>query len=345
MSTFSPTRYDDLPGGWFRRCGKSGLDLPAVSLGMWHNFGDAGTDAQKLGEQDLHENATAMMRTAFDRGVTHFDFANNYGPAPGAAEARCGRILESDFGHHREEIVVSSKAGYRMQPGPYGDGGGRKYLIQSCEASLRRLRLDHLDLFYHHRNDPSVPLEETLGALDHLVRSGKTLHAAVSNYPGERVEEALSICERDGLVKPILHQVPHHLLDPSLSGGGLDAAADGGMGNIVFSPLAQGLLTDKYLDGVPADSRAAAASGFLKADRVTPELQAHLKRLNAYAGDRGQTLAQLALCWVLGDPRITSALIGASRPSQVTGCCDALQQGPLSEAERAEVVALAADAA
>ena len=337
---FAPDRYDN-PDTWFRRCGTSGLSLPAISLGMWHNFGDPGTDSQGLGEQDLHENATAMMRTAFDRGVTHFDFANNYGPPPGAAESRCGRILESDFGHHREELVISSKAGYRMQPGPYGDGGSRKYLIESCHASLRRLRTDHLDLFYHHRNDPDVPLEETMGALDHLVRSGKTLHAAISNYPGERVEEAVAICEREGFAQPILHQVPHNLLDPERSESGLAAAAAAGMGNIVFSPLAQGLLSDKYLDAVPEDSRASAEAGFLKADRVTPELQEKLKKLNAYAADRGQSLAQLALSWVLGDPRITSALIGASRPAQVEDCCDALDQPILTEAERAEVAALA----
>ena len=340
--SFSDTRYDGAPEGWFRRCGASGLDLPAVSLGMWHNFGDPGTDSKNLGEEDLHQNATAMMRTAFDRGVTHFDFANNYGPAPGAAEARCGRILQSDFAAHREELVISSKAGYRMQPGPYGDGGGRKYLIESCHASLRRLKLDHLDLFYHHRNDPTVPLEETMGALDHLVRSGKALFTAISNYPGERVEEALAVCDREGFAKPILHQVPHHLLDPSLSDSGLSAAAAAGLGNIVFSPLAQGLLTDKYLDRVPEDSRAAAEAGFLKADRVTPELQARLKKLHAHATDRGQTLAQLALSWVLGDPRITSALIGASRPEQVAGCCDTLDKPALTADERAEVSKLAA---
>ena len=341
--TFSLTRYDDLPDSWFRRCGASGLDLPAISLGMWHNFGDPGTDSQKLGEQDLHENATAMMRTAFDRGVTHFDFANNYGPAPGAAEERCGRILSSDFVHHREELVISSKAGYRMQPGPYGDGGGRKYLVESCHASLRRLRVDHLDLFYHHRLDPTVPLEETLGALDSLVRAGKTLYAAISNYPGERVEEAVAVCEREGFAKPILHQVSHNLLGPEGNEAGLAAAATAGMGNIVFSPLAQGLLTGKYLDGIPDDSRASAPSGFLKSDRVTPELRERLRKLDAYAGDRGQTLAQLALSWVLGDPRITSALIGASRPGQVSDCCDALDKPVLTEAERDEVLSLAAE--
>lgn len=338
--SFFPGRYDHVSDRWFRRSGRAGLELPAISLGMWHNFGDAGTDSQSLDELALHENATAMMRTAFDRGVTHFDFANNYGPGPGAAEARCGRILESDFAAHREELVISSKAGYRMQPGPYGDGGGRKHLIESCHASLRRLRLDHLDLFYHHRNDPTVPLEETLAALDHLVRSGKTLHVAISNYPGERVAEALAICEREGFAKPILHQVPHHALDPSLSDDGLTAAAEAGLGNIVFSPLAQGLLTDRYLDAVPRDSRAGSGSEFLSNDRVTPELQAKLKKLNAYASDRGQSLAQLALSWVLGDARITSALIGASRPSQIEDACGVLDKPALTEAERAEVSAL-----
>ena len=212
--------------------------------------------------------------------------------------------------------MISSKAGYRMQPGPYGDGGGRKYLVESCHASLRRLRVDHLDLFYHHRLDPTVPLEETLGALDSLVRAGKTLYAAISNYPGERVEEAVAVCEREGFAKPILHQVSHNLLGPKGNEAGLAAAATAGMGNIVFSPLAQGLLTGKYLDRIPDDSRASAPSGFLKADRVTPELRERLRKLDAYAGDRGQTLAQLALSWVLGDPRITSALIGASRPGR-----------------------------
>lgn len=311
-------------GNWFRRCGKSGLKLPAISLGCWHNFGDAGTDPRKLAESEFHENAQAMLFTAFDHGITHFDLANNYGPAPGSAELRVGRILREDFRGHRDELIISTKAGYRMWDGPYGEWGSRKYLLASLDQSLDRLGLDYVDLFYSHRPDPDTPLEETLGALDTAVRSGKALYCGISSYSGERTLEVLRICERDGLVKPIIHQPNYSMLNRGVEGDLLPVTGELGLGVIAFCPLAQGLLTPKYLGvgsgggQVPDDSRAKQESGFLKEDRITPELVAQLQKLNAVAEARGQSLAQLALSWTLRDPRMTSALIGASRPSQIT---------------------------
>ena len=317
-------RYDAVPqasdtdaGGWFRRCGKSGLKLPAISLGCWHNFGDAGTDPRKLAETEFHANAQAMLFTAFDHGITHFDLANNYGPAPGSAELRVGRILREDFRAYRDELIISSKAGYLMWPGPYGEWGSRKYLLASLDQSLERLGLDYVDIFYSHRFDPDTPLEETLGALDTAVRSGKALYGGISSYSGEQTLEALRICERDGLVKPIIHQPSYSMLNRGVETDLLPVTGELGLGVIAFCPLAQGLLTPKYLGGIPDDSRAKQESGFLQEDRVTPELVAQLQQLNALAEARGQSLAQMALSWTLRDPRMTSALIGASRPGQI----------------------------
>ena len=342
----SETRYEhrDVRDecGWFRRCGRSGLMLPSISIGCWHNFGDPGTDAGRHSDEaSMHANAEQLLFTAFDLGVTHFDLANNYGPPPGSAETRVGRILHDHFRGHRDELIVSSKAGYRMQPGPYGEWGSRKYLIASCEASLKRLQLDYVDIFYSHRYDPHTPLEETLGALDTLVRQGKAIYAGISSYPADVTDQAMRICETNGLVKPIIHQPSYSMLDRWIEGNDrgnlIETCGQIGMGMIVFCPLAQGLLTPKYLNGIPDDSRAAHEDGFLKKDRITPELVKKLNALNAIAQARGQSLAQLALCWALRDARVTSALIGASRAPQVTQCCAALDKAPLSAEELAQI--------
>ncbi len=328
--TYQPAsdRYDR-PAEWFRRCGRSGLMLPAISLGCWHNFGGPGTDALALPEHQLHQNATDMLTTAFDLGITHFDLANNYGPPPGSAETRVGKILHDLFRGHRDELIISSKAGYRMQPGPYGEWGSRKYLIASCEASLKRLQLDYVDIFYSHRPDPSTPLEETLGALDTLVQQGKALYAGISSYSGKRTHDALDTCQQHRLTRPIIHQPSYSMLNRGIEQDLLPVTAELGLGVIVFCPLAQGLLTNKYLHGIPQDSRAHNPDGFLKEDRITPALVQQLQRLNKLAERRNQSLAQLALAWTLRDPAITSALIGASRPQQVLDCAKALEAGPL----------------
>ncbi|MEM7578023.1 MAG: aldo/keto reductase [Planctomycetota bacterium] len=357
MDTYtpSPTRYDhpqvQAELGWFRPCGNSGLKLPAISIGGWHNFGDPGTDAGRhADEASMHQNAQSILFTAFDHGVTHFDMANNYGPPPGSAETRVGRILHDNFRNHRDELIISSKAGYPMQPGPYGDGGGRKYVIASCHASLKRLQLDYVDIFYSHRYDPDTPLEETLGALDTLVQHGKALYVGISSYPADITSEAIRICEANGFVKPIIHQPSYSMLDrwiegrdPNRPGNLIETCGELGMGMIVFCPLAQGLLTPKYLNGVPDDSRAAHEDGFLTKDRVTPVLIQRLHDLHELAEDRGQTLAQLALAWALRDARVTSALIGASRASQVQQCCQALDAPPLSSDELARIEAILAN--
>ena len=297
-----------------RRCGRSGLDLPAVSLGLWQNFG--GTD--------VFETGRAVLRRAFDRGVTHFDLANNYGPPYGSAEANFGRWMDLDFRPHRDELVISSKAGWDMWPGPYGNFGSRKYLVASCEASLKRMGLDYVDIFYHHRPDPKTPLEETMGALDHLVRSGKALYVGVSSYSPELTREAHGILKRLG-TPLLIHQPSYSMLNRWVEDGLLDTLAELGVGCIAFSPLAQGLLTDKYLGGVPADARAAKGGSF-KADLVTGENLARIRALAGIAEARGQSLAQMAIAWVLRDPRVTSALIGARSVAQLDDSLDALKR-------------------
>jgi L-glyceraldehyde 3-phosphate reductase len=299
----------------YQRAGASGVDLPAISLGLWHNFGDV----------DSFANARAMVRCAFDLGITHFDLANNYGPPPGSAERTFGRILRKDLAGYRDELIISTKAGWLMWPGPYGDWGSRKYLLASLDQSLERLGLEYVDVFYHHRPDPKTPLEESLGALDHAVRSGKALYAGISAYGPEDTRRAAELLR--GLGTPcLLHQPKYSMLNRDIEGGLLPVLRDQGIGGIVFSPLAQGLLTDRYLAGIPADSRAGKPHGFLKRDQITPEVVAKVRRLQAHAQARGQSLAQMALAWVLRHPEITSALIGASRPAHITDAVAALAQ-------------------
>ena len=324
----SPERYDHMA---YRRCGASGLRLPARSLGLWHNFGGG----------DGCETMRRMVLTAFDRGVTHFDLANNYGPPPGSAETNFGRILATDLRAHRDELVVSTKAGYRMWPGPYGDLGSRKSLLASLDQSLRRLGLDYVDVFYHHRPDPDTPLEESMGAVADAVRHGKALYAAVSNYGAAGGRRAAGLLRAAG-TPMLLHQVRYNLLDRRAeTGDWLSAAAESGAGTIVFSPLAQGVLTDRYLNGVPADSRAAR-NGFLRAESLTPELIARVTRLNAFAQGRGQTLAAMALSWILRRPEVTSVIVGASRPEQLLASLKALDAPAFTEDELARLDALLA---
>ena len=308
------------------RCGASGLHLPAISLGLWHNFGSV----------DPYENARAMALRAFDLGITHFDLANNYGPEPGSAEETFGRVLATDLWAHRDELVVSTKAGYRMWPGPYGEWGSRKSLLSSLDQSLRRLGLDYVDVFYSHRFDPDTPLEETMGALAHAVRSGKALYAGVSNYPADATRAAARLLREMG-APLLIHQPKYSLLvrDPEHELFG--ALADEGVGAIVYSPLAQGLLTDKYLDGIPADSRAAKATGFLRGDQVTDDVVATVRALREIARRRGQSMAQLALAWTRRRPEVTSTLIGASRVGQIEEAVAVLDQAPLGDDELAEI--------
>ena len=300
----SPDRYDDQMA--YRRCGRSGLDLPAISLGLWHNFGD---------DKPL-ETQTAILRRAFDLGVTHFDLANNYGPPYGSAETNFGSHLARDFRPYRDELIVSTKAGYDMWAGPYGQGGGsRKYLLASLDQSLQRMGLDYVDIFYSHRFDPDTPLEETMGALDSAVRSGKALYAGISSYSAERTREAAQILREMG-TPLLIHQPSYSMLNRWIEEDLLDAVGELGVGVIAFSPLAQGLLTDRYLDGVPQDSRAAQGKS-LSSDMLTEETLKHVRALNEIARQRGQSIAQLALAWVLRDERVTSALIGASSVKQL----------------------------
>jgi L-glyceraldehyde 3-phosphate reductase len=290
----------------YNRCGRSGLKLPAVSLGLWHNFGGV----------DAFENGRAIVRRAFDRGVTHFDLANNYGPPPGSAEENFGKMLRLDLRPWRDELVISTKAGYLMWPGPYGDWGSRKYLLSSLDQSLKRLGLEYVDIFYSHRPDPETPMEETLGAVATAVRQGKALYAGISNYTAEQTREACRIL-RDLGTPCLIHQPKYSMFERWVEGGLLDVLEDQGVGCIPFSPLAQGLLTDRYLKGIPADSRAGKSWGFLKTEQVTQERIEKARRLNEIANRRGQSLAQLALTWVLRDPRITTVLIGASSVVQL----------------------------
>lgn len=290
----------------YRRCGRSGIRLPLISLGIWHNFGH--TD-------DLM-NARKMLRTAFDLGITHFDAANNYGPPFGAAEENLGRILKTDFSSYRDELIISSKAGWDMWPGPYGNYGSRKYLIASCDQSLKRMGLDYVDIFYHHRPDPRTPLEETMGALDQLVRQGKALYAGVSQYDAQQTKQASDILRRMG-TPMLIHQPRYSMMDRWVENDLLNVLEEEGIGSIVFSPLEQGLLTDKYLKGFPKDARAVRDGRYLKKDRITPEVLSVIKKLNKIAKDRNQTLAQMAINWLLKDERVTSVLIGASSSEQI----------------------------
>jgi L-glyceraldehyde 3-phosphate reductase len=298
----------------YNRTGRSGLKLPAFSLGLWHNFGGV----------DTLENGRAMVLRAFDLGVTHFDLANNYGPPPGSAEDTFGQIMRRDLAPYRDELIISTKAGYYMWPGPYGEWGSRKYLVSSLDQSLRRMGLDYVDIFYHHRPDPDTPLEETMGALDQIVRSGKALYAGISNYPPDQTRQAAKILRSLG-TPCLIHQPSYNMFNRWIEDGLLEALREEGVGCIVFSPLAQGLLTNKYLGGIPEDSRAAKPHGFLKPEHVTDERLAKVRRLNELAQARGQTLAQLALAWVLRHPEVTSALMGASRVAQVEDAVATLQ--------------------
>ncbi len=311
-------RYEN--SSLFRRCGRSGLKLPRLSLGLWQNFGDLHS----------HENARAVALRAFDLGITHFDLANNYGPPPGAAELVLGRILRADLGAFRDELIISTKAGYDMWPGPYGDFGSRKYLLASLDQSLQRLGLAYVDIFYHHRWDPETPLEETMGALDHAVRSGKALYAGISNYDAEQAEQAIKLLRQMG-TPLLIHQPKYNMFERTCESGLLALLVREGVGCIPFSPLAQGLLTSRYLQGVPADARAARQT-YLAGD-LTPRRQKQLHALAALAAARGQTLAQMALTWVLRDPAITSALIGASKVSQLEENFRVIGQPALTGAE------------
>lgn len=326
----SPSRYDN--ASFFSRCGRSGLLLPRISLGLWHNFGGV----------DYFENGRAIVRRAFDLGVTHFDLANNYGPPPGSAEENFGKILALDFAPYRDELIISTKAGYRMWPGPYGEWGSRKNLLASLDQSLRRMRLDYVDIFYHHRPDPHTPLEETMGALAHAVRSGKALYAAVSNYDAPTTARAAGILREMG-VPALIHQPVYNMFNRWIEPELLPTLEREGMGCIPFSPLAQGLLTNRYLQGIPADSRAANVnSPFLNADRVTPGVLAKVQKLGALAQERGQSLAQLALAWVLRDARVTTALIGASKISQLEDCVGAADSTHFSSEELARIESILA---
>jgi L-glyceraldehyde 3-phosphate reductase len=330
--TYAPAadRHDRMP---YRHCGRSGLKLPAISLGLWHNFG-----------HDVpHATKQAICRTALDCGITHFDLANNYGPPPGSAEEAFGEILRTDFRGHRDGLVVSSKAGYGMWPGPYGEWGSRKSLIASCDQSLRRLGLDYVDIFYSHRFDPDTPLEETMGALDHIVRSGRALYIGISSYNSRRTREAVAILKDLG-TPLLIHQPSYSILNRWIEADGLkQTLAELGVGSIAFVPLAQGILTAKYLDGIPAGSRATQGKSLDPA--LVAGAVASVRRLNGLAAARGQTLAQMALAWVLRDGAITSALIGASRPEQVADCAGAVRNLDFTAAELAEIDSIAEEKA
>ncbi|MPV37072.1 L-glyceraldehyde 3-phosphate reductase [Georgenia subflava] len=332
MFTPAPERYDSMT---YRRCGRSGLDLPAIALGLWQNFGEA----------NPYEVQRDIVLRAVDLGITHIDLANNYGPPPGSAEKHFGRMLAEDLTDLRDELVISTKAGYEMWPGPYGDGGSRKYLLASLDQSLRRMGLDYVDIFYSHRFDPTTPLRETLGALKTAVDSGRALYAGISSYSAERTQEALAIADDIGLEIRV-HQPSYSLLnrwveegEPSL----LDVLGDAGIGSVVFSPLAQGMLTDKYLDGIPAGSRAARG-GSLRQEFLNERTLTHVRALNEIATERGQTLAQMAIAWVLRDPRVTTALVGASSVAQLESSVGALENLDFSDDELDRIDRHAVDA-
>jgi L-glyceraldehyde 3-phosphate reductase len=310
----------------YRRCGKSGLKLSAISLGLWHNFGHV----------DQLENCAEILRLAFDSGITHFDLANNYGPPPGSAEENFGRLMKRDFQGYRDEMIISSKAGYTMWDGPYGDWGSKKYLVASLDQSLKRMELDYVDIFYHHRPDPDTPLEETMGALDLIVRQGKALYAGISNYKPAEAAKAIQLLKEFG-TPCVIHQPKYSMYERWVEDGLLDLLGNEGVGCIPFSPLAQGLLTDKYLKGIPADSRAAKPHGFLQSDQITETIQQQLKQLNTIAQARGQKLAQMALSWILRDERITSVLVGASRPEQLADSLKCLNNIDFSDSELKDI--------
>lgn len=320
----SPTRYSD--SSLYKRSGRSGLKLSRLSLGLWHNFGD----------NVNYENARALVLHAFDRGITHFDLANNYGPPPGSAETNFGRMLREDLAAHRDELVISSKAGYFMWDGPYGEWGSRKYLLASLDQSLKRIGVDYVDIFYSHRFDPDTPLEETMGALAHAVRSGKALYAGLSNYGPEQTARAAAILRELG-TPCLIHQPKYHMYERTPERGLLDVLAREGVGCIPFCPLAQGLLTDRYLNGIPADSRAAHDPRFLKPEDITEAKLAQLRALNEMARARGQSLAQFALAWVLRQPVVTTALIGASKTRQIDDNLGALKNTTFSDEEIARI--------
>ena len=316
----SGTRYEKMQ---YNRCGKSGLKLPAISLGLWHNFGSV----------DTFENGRSIIRRAFDRGITHFDLANNYGPLPGSAEENFGSILKKDFtGHLRDELIISTKAGYLMWPGPYGEWGSRKYLLSSLDQSLQRMQLSYVDIFYSHRPDPETPLEETMGALHHALQQGKALYAGISNYPADETRKAIEILKQLG-TPCIIHQPKYSMFERWVEKGLLDVLEKNGVGCIPFSPLAQGMLTDKYLKGIPEKSRAANVYGYLQRTDITEEKLSKIRQLNALAVKRNQSLAQMALAWLLKDKRITSVLIGASSVEQLDNNIDSLNRVDFSGEE------------
>jgi L-glyceraldehyde 3-phosphate reductase len=322
----SEQRYDSMQ---YRRCGRSGIKLPAISLGLWHNFGGV----------DAFENGRAMVRRAFDLGITHFDLANNYGPPPGSAESNFGEILRLDLKPYRDELIVSSKAGWGMWPGPYGDWGSRKYLLASLDQSLKRMGLEYVDIFYSHRPDPETPIEETMGALDQAVRSGKALYAGISSYSAAQTAEAVKILRQLG-TPCLIHQPKYSMFDRWVEDGLLDVLGNEGVGGIAFCPLAQGLLTDRYLGGIPEGSRASKAYSFLKKDDIDERRLAQVRALNELAAERAQSLAQMALAWVLRDGRMTSALIGASRVEQIEQNVAALANLAFSAEELARIDAI-----
>jgi len=324
MSSFPhPDRYQQME---YRRSGRSGIKLPAISLGLWHNFGDS----------TRVDNSRELLRHAFDLGITHFDLANNYGPPPGSAEENFGRILREDFRAHRDELIISTKAGYTMWQGPYGDWGSRKYLIASLDQSLKRMGLEYVDIFYHHRPDPETPLEETMRALDHVVRQGKALYVALSNYPADLAAQAIAIL-RDLGTPCLIHQPRYSMFERTPEQGLIQTLGDAGVGCIAFSPLAGGVLTDRYLQGIPEDSRAASGSKFLSESQLTEEKMEKVRRLNVIAQQREQKLAQMALAWVLRDDRVTSVLIGASKTAQIDDAVAMLARRQFSDTELAAI--------
>jgi len=325
-----PERYSKMK---YRRCGNSGIMLPEISLGLWHNFGHV----------DQLENSANILKLAFDNGINHFDLANNYGPPPGSAEENFGKLLERDFRGYRDEMIISTKAGYTMWDGPYGDWGSKKYLVSSLDQSLKRMNMEYVDIFYHHRPDPETPLEETMHTLDLVVRQGKALYVGISNYSADEAAKAIKILKELG-TPCLIHQPKYSMYERWVEGGLLDLLSKEGVGCIPFSPLAQGLLTDKYLNGIPIDSRAAKAHGALQENQITEEKVSQLNKLNFIAESRGQKLAQMALSWILKDDRITSVLVGASKPEQLADSLQSLESTNFSTEELSQIDEILANA-